>query len=81
MMIKGGLLISSIVLLSACATNEEVDELDRNLMLDINCPGKVERSYSTTIYSSSDKNKPTKTVAETNCVPNNPDKDFIEQMQ
>lgn len=40
-----------LVLLAGCASEHQVAEFEQQLPSEIDCPGGVERSYNTTIFS------------------------------
>lgn len=49
--------ITLMVLLAGCASQAQLDEFERGMVNDIYCPGEVDESYSTTIYSSDNPEK------------------------
>jgi len=57
-------LITILVLLVGCSSNEQLDVYEQTMIDRIDCPGGVERSYSRTFYST-DNTEDTKTTKVT----------------
>lgn len=45
------------LLLSGCASQQQMGEFEDVVIADHHCPGEIDRSYNTTIYSSDEPEK------------------------
>lgn len=60
-------LITILVLLVGCSSNEQLDVYEQTMIDRIDCPGGVERSYSRTLYSTDDTEDTKTTKVTTVC--------------
>lgn len=58
---------SFLVLLTGCASQQQMAGFEQDRLNDIDCPGGVERSYDTTIFSSDDPQSVGKTKVTAKC--------------
>jgi hypothetical protein len=58
---------SFLVLLSGCASQQQVSGFEQDMMSEIDCPGGVEHSYDTTVFSSDEPQNVGKTKVNTKC--------------
>lgn len=56
-----------LVLLAGCASEQQVAEFDQQMPNEIDCPGGVEHSYDTTIFSSDEPENVGKTKVKATC--------------
>lgn len=62
------LIIAGLVLvLAGCASEQQMAEFEHGMPNEIDCPGGVEHSYDTTIFSSDEPQKVGKTKVNTKC--------------
>lgn len=62
------LIIAGLVLmLAGCASEQQLAEFEHGIPKEIDCPGGVEHSYDTTIFSSEEPQSVGKTKVNTKC--------------
>lgn len=58
---------SFLVLLTGCASQQQVAEFEQTIPNEMDCPGGVEHSYDTTIFSSDEPQNVGKTKVNAKC--------------
>lgn len=58
---------SVLVLLAGCASEQQLAEFEQQIPSEIDCPGGVEQSYDTTIFSSDEPENVGKTKMSAKC--------------
>jgi hypothetical protein len=69
------------LLLSGCASQQQTGEFEDVVIADHHCPGEIDRSYSTTIYSSDEPEKVGKTEVITRCNPVKTETEFERDLR
>lgn len=61
------IICSVFILLVGCASEQRLAEFEQGIPNEIDCPGGVEHSYDTTIYSSDEPENVGKTKVKATC--------------
>jgi len=69
------------LLLSGCASQQQKGEFEDVVIADHHCPGEIDRSYNTTIYSSDEPEKIGKTEVTTHCTPVKTETEFERDLR
>lgn len=69
------------LLLFGCASQQQMGEFEDVVIADHHCPGEIDRSYNTTIYSSDEPEKIGKTEVTTHCTPVKTETEFERDLR